>query len=58
MDPDADPDTRILTSADPDPALFVGDLQEDNNKFSAFYFLRVHLHHSSKIKNHKEVTKQ
>ncbi len=40
-----------------DPALFVSDLQEVNNKkisssFS-YYFLKVH--HSSKIKSHKTV---
>jgi hypothetical protein len=26
--------------------------------FFAYYFLKVHLHHFSKIKSHKEVTKQ
>ncbi len=26
--------------------------------FFAYYFLKIHLHHSSKIKLHKEVTKQ
>ncbi len=54
MDPDAYPD----------PAFFVSDLQDVNKIFSflkslfAYYFLRVHLHHFSKIKSHKEVTKQ
>ncbi len=50
MDPDADPD----------PAIFVSDLQEANKKLSflAYYFLKVHLHHFSMIKSHKEVTKQ
>jgi hypothetical protein len=47
MDPDADPD----------PAIFVSDLQ-DVKKFFAYYCLKVHLHHFSKIKVHKEVTKQ
>jgi hypothetical protein len=53
MDPDLD--------ADPDPATFVIDLQEANKKliflksFSAYYFLKVHLHHFSKIKSPKEV---
>ncbi len=28
------------------------------SKFFAYYFLKVHLHQSSKIKSHKEVTKQ
>jgi hypothetical protein len=53
MDPDADPD----------PAIFIIDLQDANKKlkkkkFSAYYFLKVHLHHLSKIKSQKEVTKQ
>jgi hypothetical protein len=26
--------------------------------YSAYYFLKLHLHHFSKIKSHKEVTKQ
>jgi hypothetical protein len=50
MDPDADPDH----------AIFVIDIQDNNKKlffqkrFSAYYFL----HHFSKIKSQKEVTKQ
>jgi hypothetical protein len=54
MDPDADPD----------PAIFVFDLRDANKKiialkkFSAYYFLKVHLHHFSNIKSPKEVTKQ
>jgi hypothetical protein len=49
---------------DPDPAIFVIDLQEANKKlffllsFSADYFLKVHLHHFLKIKSQKEVTRQ
>ncbi len=40
---------------DPDPAIFVIDLQDATKKIilkniSAFYFLEVHLHHFSKIK--------
>jgi hypothetical protein len=39
---------------DPDPAIFVIDLQDAKNNFltnfSANYFLKVHLHHFSKIK--------
>jgi hypothetical protein len=41
---------------DPDPAIFVIDLQDANKKiikkkcFSAYYFLKVHLHNFSKIK--------
>ncbi len=46
----------------PDPAIFVLDLQDANKKlffalsFCAYYFLKVHSHHFSKIKSHKEVT--
>jgi len=34
---------------DPDPAIFATDLQDANKKliFSAYYFLKVHLHHFS-----------
>jgi hypothetical protein len=45
---------------DPDPAIFVIDLQDASKKlifntiFSASYFLKVHLHHISKIKIQKE----
>jgi hypothetical protein len=45
---------------DPDPAIFVIDLQDANKKliyniiFSAYYFLKVYLHHFSKIKSQKE----
>jgi hypothetical protein len=44
----------------PDPAIFVIDLQSANKKliflqnFSAYFFLKVHLHHFSKIKSQKE----
>jgi hypothetical protein len=54
MDPDAYPN----------PAIFLIDLQDANKKlikkksFSAYYFLKVHLHNFSKIKIQKEVTKQ
>jgi hypothetical protein len=60
MDPDSDPDL----DADPVPAIFSIDLQDDNKKlafkkkFSAYYFLKVHLHHFSKTKSQNEVTKQ
>ncbi len=43
------------------PAIFVSDLQDINKKllhFFAYYFLKVHLHHFSKIQSHKEVIKQ
>jgi hypothetical protein len=48
---------------DPDPAIFVIDLQDANKKrifqsFFAYYFLKVHLHHFSETKSPKEVTKQ
>ncbi len=62
-----DPDPRIHASdqgiriRDPDPAIFVTDLQEANKKqfFMKFfcllstYFLKIHLHHFSKIKSPK-----
>jgi hypothetical protein len=45
---------------DPDPAIFVIDLQDASKKlifltqfFSAYYFLKVHLHQFSKIKSQK-----
>jgi hypothetical protein len=44
---------------DPDPAIFVIDLQDASKKLifytisSAYYFLEVHLHHFSKIKSQK-----
>jgi hypothetical protein len=51
--------------SDPEPAIFVIDLQDANKKlvflkkgFCAYYFLKIHLHHFSKIKSPKEVTKQ
>jgi hypothetical protein len=49
---------------DPDPAIFGTDLQDANKKlillkmFFAYYFLKVHFHHFSKVKSPKEVTKQ
>ncbi len=62
--PDADPDTDSDPDTDPDLAIFVIDLQDAKKKlifkksFSAYYFLKVHLHHFSKIKSQQEVTKQ
>ncbi len=54
MDPDTD--------SDPDPAIFVIDLNDANQKANkkkiSYYFFKVHLHHVSKIKSQKEVTKQ
>jgi hypothetical protein len=55
-----DPDPDL----DPDPAIFVTNLQDANKKlikkksFSAYYFLKVDLHHFSKIKSQKEDAKQ
>ncbi len=51
-----------LMNPDPDPAIFIIDLQDANKKvfkknLSAFYLLKLHLHHFSKIKSQKEVTK-
>jgi hypothetical protein len=49
---------------DPDPAIFVIDLQDGNKKqfffqsFSVYFFLKVHFHHFSKIRSQKEVPKQ
>ncbi len=56
---DVDPDPE----ADPDPAVFIINLRDANQKlilkkFSAYYFLKVHLNHFSKIKSKKKVTKQ
>jgi hypothetical protein len=43
----------------PGPAIFVIALKtQTKNYFFAYYFLKVHLHHFSQIKSHKEVTKQ
>jgi hypothetical protein len=48
---------------DPDPAIFVIDLQDASKKlifntiFSAYYFLKVHLHSFLKIKSKKEPEK-
>ncbi len=46
---------------DPDPDIFVIDLQDATKnikKGSAYYILKVHLHHFSKVKCQKEVAKQ
>jgi hypothetical protein len=45
---------------DPDPAIFVIDLQDANKKliFVKKFSAHLHLHHFSKIKGPKEVTKQ
>jgi hypothetical protein len=59
MDPNSYPDL----DADPDPSIFIIDLQDPNKKllkkgFPGYYFLKVLLHHFSKIKSQKEVTKE
>ncbi len=44
-------DSRLwLMDPDPDPAIFVTDLQDANKKqlFSAYYFLKLYLHHFSR----------
>jgi hypothetical protein len=42
-----------------DLSLFVSELQDGSKKYFsspfAYYFLKVHLHHSSKMKSHKTV---
>jgi hypothetical protein len=49
-----------LMDPDPDPAIFVIVLQDASKKtnflhnFSAYYFLKTHLHHFSKINSQKE----
>jgi hypothetical protein len=49
---------------DPDPSIFIIDLQDANKKliflkrFSAYYFLKILLHHFSKVTSQKEVPKQ
>jgi hypothetical protein len=48
---------------DPDPAIFIIDLQDASKKqifkiiFSAYYFLKVLLHHFSKVKSQKRSNK-
>jgi hypothetical protein len=48
----------------PDPSIFIIDLQDAHKNliltksFPAYYFLGVLLHHFSKLKSQKEVTKQ
>jgi hypothetical protein len=64
MDPDPDSYPDPDADADQDPAIFVIDLQNATKKLiikkslSAHYFLKGHLHHFSKLKIQKEVTKQ
>ncbi len=44
--------TGLAPYPDPDPALFISDLEDTNN-----YFLKVHLFHFSKEKSHKKIHK-
>ncbi len=48
----------LLTDPDPapDPALFTSDLQDAKKIVLSLFDGTPHLHHSSKIKSHKEVT--
>ncbi len=47
----ADP---YLWLKDPDPAFFVSELKmATKNYFFVYYFLKLRLHHFSKIKSHK-----
>jgi hypothetical protein len=51
----------LTSDPDPDPALFASNLQDANQKllfFFAYFLMKVHLHYSSQIISHKEVTKQ
>jgi hypothetical protein len=61
-DPDADPAPDADPVLDADSALFIRELQDTNKKniffLFSFFFLKVHLHHPSKIISHKKVTKQ
>jgi hypothetical protein len=57
-------DPRLwLIDPDQDLSIFILDLQDANKKqnkkvFAAYYFVKVLLHHFSKVKSQKEVTKQ
>jgi hypothetical protein len=48
-------------NVDPDPAIFVSDLQDVNKNYLLFcllrYFLKVHVQYFATIKIHREVTK-
>jgi hypothetical protein len=58
MDSDLVPDSDPI----PDPAIFVSDLKMATKNYFfpsfAYFFLKLHLHHFSNIKSHKEFTKQ
>jgi hypothetical protein len=59
MGPDPEPVPK--PNADPDPFIFIIALQNANKKtnfsksFSAYYSLKVLLHHFSKVKNQKSL---
>jgi hypothetical protein len=50
-------DSDQYTTPGPDPAIFVSDLGKMGS-FLAYFFLKLYIRHFSKIKSHKEVTKQ
>ncbi len=50
----ADPYLWLIDpDADPDPSIFVSDLQDINKIFCLLFFLKVHLHHFSKVKSQR-----
>jgi hypothetical protein len=58
-DPESDPYLKPTQDPARDPAIYVSDLKDGNLKsYFAYYFLKLCLHHFSKIKSRKEVTKQ
>jgi hypothetical protein len=54
-DPDPDPGNLILQFSS---MTFRTPTKTNKKKFSAYFFLKLHLHHFSKIKSPKEVAKQ
>jgi hypothetical protein len=53
----------MYPDSDPDPSIFISYLQDANKKqikksFSGYYFLKVLVHHFSKVNSQKEFTKQ
>jgi len=60
LDPEPDP---LVRGMDPDPSISSVTFKMPTKKivlksFSVYYFLKVLLHHFSKVKSQKEVTKQ
>jgi hypothetical protein len=58
MDPDLDPRIHTLTNGSGYGSCYFRQRPSRRPKksFFAYYFLKVHLYHFSKIKSHKEVT--